>query len=108
VIAVAALATIIASTVSARRDTNLPGIRFEINPNVGTAPGDHYCVLVWQPAAIPIWWLNRWSPTAGRDATRQSGPPGTAAARDGYQPRARHSGRDGRSAPSVEFLPWPG
>ena len=26
----------------------------------------------------------------------------------GYQPRSRHSARWGRSAPSVESLPWPG
>lgn len=26
----------------------------------------------------------------------------------GYQPRARHSGRAGRSAPSVVSAPWPG
>ena len=26
----------------------------------------------------------------------------------GYQPRARHSGRWGRSVPRVESLPWPG
>ena len=25
-----------------------------------------------------------------------------------YQPRARHSGSEGRSAPSVLSLPWPG
>jgi hypothetical protein len=25
-----------------------------------------------------------------------------------YQPRSCHSGNDGRSAPIVEFLPWPG
>jgi hypothetical protein len=26
----------------------------------------------------------------------------------GYQPRARHSGRDGRSVPRVVSAPWPG
>ncbi|WP_371476762.1 hypothetical protein [Kitasatospora sp. NBC_00315] len=42
--------------------TNLPGIRFEIDPNVGTGQSDNYSVLVWQPDAVPVASLNRWSP----------------------------------------------
>ena len=33
---------------------------------------------------------------------------GRAGAGPDYQPRSRHSARCGRSAPSVESLPWPG
>jgi hypothetical protein len=40
---------------------NLPGIRFEIDPNVGTGGTDNYSVVVWQPAPVPLTSLNRWS-----------------------------------------------
>ncbi|MFF2126163.1 hypothetical protein ACFVW1_12250 [Streptomyces olivochromogenes] len=39
--------------------TNMPNIRFEINPNVSAHPGDTYSTLVWVPDAAPV--TNRWS-----------------------------------------------
>lgn len=50
----------------------------------------------------------------GGAAISGSGAPREAASRtarsslDGYQPRARHSARWGRSVPMVVSLPWPG
>ncbi|WRZ94782.1 hypothetical protein OHB54_40565 [Streptomyces sp. NBC_01007] len=41
--------------------TDLPGLRFEIDPNLSSAT-DNYSVLVWQPDAVPVASLNRWSP----------------------------------------------
>ncbi|MER7702464.1 hypothetical protein ABTX81_06150 [Kitasatospora sp. NPDC097605] len=41
---------------------NLPNIRFEIDPNLGGTQSDNYSVLVWQPDAVPVASLNRWSP----------------------------------------------
>jgi antitoxin (DNA-binding transcriptional repressor) of toxin-antitoxin stability system len=46
-------------------------------------------------------------------ATRPISSASTACSRwcpsdSGYQPRARHSGSDGRSLPSVVSSPWPG
>ncbi|MFE5141884.1 hypothetical protein ACFRDV_30180 [Streptomyces fagopyri] len=39
---------------------NMPGIRFEIDPNVSAHPGDNYSSLVWVPDAAPV--TDRWSP----------------------------------------------
>lgn len=52
---------------------NLPSIRFEIDPNLASAPTDNYSVLVWQPA--PVVSLNRWSPYL--DATASGAAGGT-------------------------------
>jgi hypothetical protein len=41
--------------------TNLPGLRFEIDPNLSSV-SDNYTVAVWQPDPVPITSLNRWSP----------------------------------------------
>lgn len=38
---------------------NMPNIRFEIDPNLATAPADNYSSLVWVPDASPV--TNRWS-----------------------------------------------
>lgn len=40
--------------------TNMPNIRFEIDPNLAAAPTSNYSTLVWVPAASPV--TNRWSP----------------------------------------------
>lgn len=40
--------------------TNMPNIRFEIDPNLAAQPSNTYSSLVWVPAASPV--TNRWSP----------------------------------------------
>lgn len=40
--------------------TNMPNIRFEIDPNVPTNSGDNYSTLVWVPPGVPT--PNQWSP----------------------------------------------
>ncbi|MCC9706575.1 hypothetical protein E4N62_15620 [Streptomyces sp. MNU76] len=40
--------------------TNMPNIRFEIDPNLDAAPGSNYSTLVWLPPNSPV--TNRWSP----------------------------------------------
>ncbi|WP_328748966.1 hypothetical protein OHT57_26320 [Streptomyces sp. NBC_00285] len=42
--------------------TNMPNIRFEIDPNVPSAPNDNYSTLVWVPPGISAVNANRWSP----------------------------------------------
>ncbi|MEV0457589.1 hypothetical protein [Catellatospora methionotrophica] len=39
--------------------TNMPNIRFEIDPNLTAQPATTYSTLVWLPAAAPV--TNRWS-----------------------------------------------
>lgn len=39
---------------------NMPNIRFEIDPNLSTHPGDNYSTMVWVPDAAPV--TDRWSP----------------------------------------------
>ncbi|MET7455975.1 hypothetical protein ABZT03_29655 [Streptomyces sp. NPDC005574] len=39
---------------------NMPNIRFEIDPNLNSAPIDNYSTMVWVPAASPV--TDRWSP----------------------------------------------
>ncbi|QJT07019.1 hypothetical protein G9272_24065 [Streptomyces asoensis] len=46
--------------------TNMPNIRFEIDPNVTSMPTDDYSTLVWVPTASPV--TSGWSPFL--DATR--------------------------------------
>ncbi|WP_192582698.1 hypothetical protein [Streptomyces triticiradicis] len=41
--------------------TDLPAVRFEINPNLGTSP-DRYTVAVWRPDAVQARYLDQWSP----------------------------------------------
>ncbi|MFD5517636.1 hypothetical protein [Streptomyces sp. NPDC127066] len=41
--------------------TNLPSVRFEINPNLSTSP-DRYTVAVWRPDAVQARYLDQWSP----------------------------------------------
>lgn len=40
--------------------TNMPNIRFEIDPNRPSLPSDNYSTLVWVPPAVPT--ANQWSP----------------------------------------------
>jgi len=40
--------------------TNMPNIRFEIDPNRPSLPNDNYSTLVWVPPAVPT--ANQWSP----------------------------------------------
>ena len=44
----------------------------------------------------------------GEGMAEQPGPDDGALAPGHYQPRARHSGTAGRSAPTVVSEPWPG
>ncbi|MFM9594742.1 hypothetical protein ACKI1J_29325 [Streptomyces scabiei] len=46
--------------------TNMPNIKFEIDPNLDAAPASNYSTLVWVPPASPV--TNRWSPYL--DATK--------------------------------------
>ncbi len=39
---------------------NLPGIKFEIDPNLTAAPATSYSTMVWVPGPSPV--TNRWSP----------------------------------------------
>jgi hypothetical protein len=49
-------------------ERNLPNIRFEIDPNLGSLPGDNYSTMVWVPDAVDAGDINRWSPYL--DATK--------------------------------------
>ncbi|MGW6412990.1 hypothetical protein ACWF95_38525 [Streptomyces vinaceus] len=39
---------------------NMPNIRFEIDPNLASAPASNYSTMVWAPDASPV--TNQWSP----------------------------------------------
>nr|WSW65038.1 hypothetical protein OG461_01890 [Streptomyces sp. NBC_00995] len=72
--------------VSAGGNRNLPGIRIEIDPNIGTTVTDNYSVMVWQPPAVPLTSLNRssqyidatktgtWFLTGGETSCTQAAP----------------------------------
>lgn len=47
--------------------TNMPNIRFEVDPNLAAQPATSYSTLVWAPAASPV--TNRWSPFLDATAT---------------------------------------
>ncbi|MFF5344385.1 hypothetical protein ACH46L_26025 [Streptomyces althioticus] len=47
---------------------NMPNIRFEIDPNLGSLAADNYSTMVWVPDALDTGDINRWSEFL--DATR--------------------------------------
>ena len=71
-------------------------------------PGEHEIVLRGQWGALLRSAASRTRPCRWRPAATCRRARGSANRTQSHQPRARHSGRLGRSAPSVVSLPWPG